>query len=628
MEDMDIKEENLQAAAQDEASRLVRQHQNELGRGSRKYNQHLRKGSHAQSQNVGPFETLCVSKNGSVSSASNSIHSSRSASGESSGSASSGSQSSTTASRRRSGFGRLASASSKMAGLTPAGSQVSRGFFSLRGRSNNQPGADGSAVDRSQATTSSVDSELNTDVKVPARLEVKKHNTAPQIPRAETRTSPFKRPSPIKTEHPSCLQIRMPPTPPDSGDSDASRPATRNGLEIRSADIRAATSGPRSRDRSPNLPTPNFASSRPDRPIVSFKPDYRPKDSERVKVQSDGVARVEAYAGRHGGPGAATAPAPAQREVGVSRACPLPLPSPKQSFDTARPLPTIAIPEDRATSGPVAPPSITVSPEIPTINVSDAPVVNAPDVPTTNAPDVRTINAPDVPSISISGAPTISAPAPSARPLPRPGAVAQGSRSGTSDGWSRASTPGAPREHARCTACGLPISGRTLRAAERHFHPGCFSCFACRTALEHVAFYLEPDAAREHRLAASDDGGGGGADEAPRFYCHLDFHEAFSPRCRSCKTPIEGEVVLACGGEWHVGHFFCAECGDPFDADTPFVEKDGYAWCVGCHVKRFSGKCAGCRRPVTERVVGALGREWHEECFCCKVSPSFGDSRG
>ena len=82
--------------------------------------------------------------------------------------------------------------------------------------------------------------------------------------------------------------------------------------------------------------------------------------------------------------------------------------------------------------------------------------------------------------------------------------------------------------------------------------------------------------------------------------------------------------MLACGGEWHVGHFFCAECGDPFDARTPFVEKDGYAWCVGCHTKRFSGKCAGCRRPVTERVVGALGREWHEECFCCKVSRAVG----
>ena len=45
----------------------------------------------------------------------------------------------------------------------------------------------------------------------------------------------------------------------------------------------------------------------------------------------------------------------------------------------------------------------------------------------------------------------------------------------------------------------------------------------------------------------------GDGDETLRFYCHLDFHELFSPRCKSCKTPIEGEVIVACGAEWHVG---------------------------------------------------------------------------
>jgi hypothetical protein len=109
-------------------------------------------------------------------------------------------------------------------------------------------------------------------------------------------------------------------------------------------------------------------------------------------------------------------------------------------------------------------------------------------------------------------------------------------------------------------------------------------------------------------------------DESMRFFCHLDFHELFSPRCKSCKTPIEGEVVVACGAEWHVGHFFCAQCGDPFDSKTPFVEKDGYAWCVGCHTNRYSAKCRKCRRAVTDTVVKALGAEWHVGCFCCVVS--------
>ena len=151
-----------------------------------------------------------------------------------------------------------------------------------------------------------------------------------------------------------------------------------------------------------------------------------------------------------------------------------------------------------------------------------------------------------------------------------------------------------------------------------------------------MAFYPEPTIHRTSRLArievrasdsnvpdeidgykASEDG-----DTSLRFYCHLDFHELFSPRCRSCKTPIEGEVVLACGGEWHKGHFFCAQCGDPFDEKTPFVEKDGYAWCVGCHAGRFNGKCKGCKKVILEQGVQALGGEWHEACFCCVVRPN------
>ncbi|KAI9827538.1 MAG: hypothetical protein M1832_004888 [Thelocarpon impressellum] len=187
----------------------------------------------------------------------------------------------------------------------------------------------------------------------------------------------------------------------------------------------------------------------------------------------------------------------------------------------------------------------------------------------------------------------------------------------------------------------LPIAGRIVSAAGQRFHPECFICFHCGEGLECVAFYPEPESSREDRVdrirkracgehveevegrGELEDG-----DEALRFYCHLDFHEFFSPRCRSCKTPIEGEVVVACGGEWHVGHFFCAECGDPFDPSTPFVEKDGYAWCVNCHTNRYSTKCKKCRKPVTDQVVTALGAEWHAECFCCvECHGDFDDGR-
>ncbi|KAF9895421.1 hypothetical protein FE257_000327 [Aspergillus nanangensis] len=164
---------------------------------------------------------------------------------------------------------------------------------------------------------------------------------------------------------------------------------------------------------------------------------------------------------------------------------------------------------------------------------------------------------------------------------------------------------------------GVPTAKwRIVTAAGSRFHPECFVCHHCHTPLECVAFYEEPHAKRNERLSEVSP-----SDEeayVPRFYCHLDFHELFSPRCKSCKTPIEGEVVVACGAEWHVGHFFCAECGDPFNHDTPFVEKDGFAWCLQCHSRRTAPRCLGCKKPVLDDVViSAVGGQWHDECFAC-----------
>ena len=417
---------------------------------------------------------------------------------------------------------------------------------------------------------------------------------------------------PSQSRNPSYLRNNA-PTPPlkVSKSSDGTQPpdeptSSAGGIEVRGEDIRAATSM-KLKDRSPKLPTPTVVSDRPGRPIVSFDRNYRPREIELKEEHSD-----------------------------LSR--------PSSRDGSARILPLAPL-------KPRLPPSTASAPMIPTINVSESPSIQVNDMPSTpaiNIPEIPSISiTPDLPVITISSEiPSISArnePASSTRPLPSPSNTLPSPRghrpaplhsatapaSTTPSHWS----PAAHRATAQCSACALPIAGRIVSALSQRFHPACFSCHQCGELLECVAFYPEPTPFRDARLAritarlnnlpipdseathTEDEDG----DSSLRFFCHLDFHEKFSPRCRSCKTPIEGEVILACGGDWHVGHFFCAECGDPFDAKTPFVEKDGFAWCVGCHCNRFSGKCAGCRRPITETVVKALGREWHEGCFCCKV---------
>ncbi|KAJ4341890.1 hypothetical protein N0V87_001555 [Didymella glomerata] len=290
-------------------------------------------------------------------------------------------------------------------------------------------------------------------------------------------------------------------------------------------------------------------------------------------------------------------------------------------------------------------PVINLPSDVPTISVNE-PTASRP-VPTINAPSISV--APSVPSIAINNSTPSTRPLPdprnynkrSAPPIsanPRPSTSSRPAPSSARTHW----TPTSVRTGAQCTHCALPISGRIVSAGGCRFHPECFSCYQCGEKLECVAFYPEPSAkhaARCDRIRARQRGEDiaflpgwdtpekmarleeqDGTDESPRFYCHLDFHECFSPRCKSCKTPIEGEVVVACGAEWHPGHFFCAQCGDPFDSSTPFVEKDGYAWCVNCHTNRYSAKCKGCRKPVTDTVVKALGAEWHTGCFVCIVS--------
>lgn len=326
---------------------------------------------------------------------------------------------------------------------------------------------------------------------------------------------------------------------------------TKDGLEIRGDDIRAATSKRRS-DRSSKLPMPTAVSDRTGRPIVSFDPTWKPTEAQ----------------------------SPPKREI-----------------------PEIQVPESAPSPPPIA---VSEPPSVPVINIADE-------------------KEPTIAEIGKSR---------EQKPSPKPDRQRPSSELSkflpSRDRWmSTYSRAGVPT--ASCESCSLPIAGKVVTAAGTRFHPECFTCYHCHTALECVAFYQEPDAKRAERLADPS------ADEEAhslRFYCHLDFHELFSPRCKSCKTPIEGEVVVACGAEWHVGHFFCAECGDvcilhisfeilltisqPFNSNTPFVEKDGYAWCLNCHSRRTAPNCSGCKKPVLDDiVVTAVGGKWHNNCFVC-----------
>lgn len=386
-------------------------------------------------------------------------------------------------------------------------------------------------------------------------------------------------------------------------------PKVKDGKEIRGDDIRSATAMKR-KDRSPNLPQPTAVSDSPGRPIVSFQSGWKPKEIQLVEEKS--IPLPECLAVGKNAP-SESALSGKQRRYSLPRsqqgppsipAIVSPDDSPtkmaKQSGSTpmiarmSADIPMIVVPDDGFSS-----PSKTLSeePDVPALCLS----------PTKSKPPVFVIDEPSKDkdqrppplqhrpqsSPPKSSSPFAKRPLPtpvpsSARPLPVP--------SKTSPYPVVAKphmTPSVRRNTALCAHCALPIAGRILSAAGERFHPSCFKCHDCGINLECVAFYPEPDKKRAERLARIQQRQQGldvqvpvgvteedvrrleeqDGDESLRFFCGLDFHESFSPRCKSCKTPIEGEVVVACGAEWHVGHFFCAQCGDVSLAYTVFTSR-------------------------------------------------------
>ncbi|KAK3906836.1 hypothetical protein C8A05DRAFT_40385 [Staphylotrichum tortipilum] len=405
--------------------------------------------------------------------------------------------------------------------------------------------------------------------------------------------------------------------------------ARKHGMEVRSDDIREATSM-KLKDRSPKLPTPSAVSDSPGRPIVSFNKYWKPQEeatddkSEESRFGRGGVSHPACLV-----PGGLRQKQPQQQAQAIpaisvtsdSASSPLPpAPSIRRSQPTpptiqvdAPPVPMIAVSDSSSGS----PPTIVVEPE-----GADG----GPSIPVIVVPD----DGPGSASSSSGGG--------SRRPLPTPQAgaprVRQAARAPRGH-WSPATRPVGSRATARCHECGDFIEGRfvSLAGTSERFHPQCFTCYACGTSLEALEISPEPEdhrAARLERIARraagemlpeepgqtmAEDG-----DKRLRFFCHLDWHELYAPRCKHCKTPIMGEHVVALGSHWHFGHFFCAECGDPFEKGMTHIEKDGYAWCVSCQTKRTerrAPKCRKCRTAVIGQYIRALGGEWHDECFRC-----------
>ncbi|KAI8606465.1 hypothetical protein EDD21DRAFT_298184 [Dissophora ornata] len=151
-----------------------------------------------------------------------------------------------------------------------------------------------------------------------------------------------------------------------------------------------------------------------------------------------------------------------------------------------------------------------------------------------------------------------------------------------------------------CSSCDEPITGMMITAMGKRWHSDHFVCSVCDLNLEHIQFFQK--------------------DGKP--YCHLDYHDMFSPKCGHCNSAIENECLTALGKNWHPDHFFCRECGDPFGEDGYMVHDD-FPYCEKDYLRLFAPKCTGCQDPIQGDFISALKGKWHRDCFGCTVRNDF-----
>lgn len=132
---------------------------------------------------------------------------------------------------------------------------------------------------------------------------------------------------------------------------------------------------------------------------------------------------------------------------------------------------------------------------------------------------------------------------------------------------------------------------------DKTFHAEHFACITCKKSLQGVPVIERDD----------------------QFYCKDDFYNEFGKKCGHCEQPLVGQYMEALGKCWHPEHFVCSECSAPF-ATLTFRQHEGRPYCEEDYQKLFGEWCAKCGKPIDDKVVMAMDKKFHTECFICEDS--------
>ncbi|XP_077169011.1 thyroid receptor-interacting protein 6-like isoform X1 [Paroedura picta] len=90
-------------------------------------------------------------------------------------------------------------------------------------------------------------------------------------------------------------------------------------------------------------------------------------------------------------------------------------------------------------------------------------------------------------------------------------------------------------------------------------------------------------------------------------------------RCARCGENVVGDGTgcVAMDQVFHVECFSCATCRCHLRGQ-PFYAIDRRSYCESCYIVTLE-KCSVCSKPIMDRILRAMGKAYHPQCFTCVV---------
>jgi hypothetical protein len=88
------------------------------------------------------------------------------------------------------------------------------------------------------------------------------------------------------------------------------------------------------------------------------------------------------------------------------------------------------------------------------------------------------------------------------------------------------------------------------------------------------------------------------------------------PPCARCGQAVIGKVLNAMGKNYHAQCFNCTFCQKPF-SDGRFLSHEDDPYCEQCYTNLMATRCATCQMPITDTAIHASGRVYHPNHFVC-----------